>query len=940
MKKIFIILSNILFLTTLISAQTVTTNPSIVQDGYTGDVTIIYNPAGGPMASATNAYAHIGLITSASSDDSDWQCAPANWLDKSVKYKMTKSGSNWTLNIGNMYTYFSACASDTFEKIAVVFNDGVVGGKEGKDPNGKDFFVDIAPAGLAVLFDGTSSSGIVNSGASVTLIANATASVNLVIKKNGTSVKTASGTSITHTETLSSAGDYVYEVYGNGTLYDSRTVSVISAPVNAARPSGLLEGITYNSSDHTKVHLCLYAKDNANVLPDNIFVIGDFNNWTPSNSYQLKKDGSTGYWWTEITGLTSGREYAFQYLVKIGSKTVKISDPYSEKVLHPDDQWEPKTNYPNLMDYPSKGEGYVSVLQTNKPEFNWSSATTNFYKPNKNNLVIYELWVHDFSPQHSFRSIINRLDYISNLGVNVLELMPVTEFDGNKSWGYNPTHYFALDKAYGCENDLKTLIDECHKRGIAVVLDMVFNHVTGSAPQARLYWGTNSIATNNPWFNQSAPHGGSVNQDWNHNFEPTKNLMKRALKYWIDEYKVDGYRMDLSHGFCGPSCNERTAIMFDYYNNGVKAGNQYAYFILEHWEESSGERGNYINNGMMCWSYNNSQTGTAFSQTAMGWLRDGDALDGAGMDGWISYSESHDEQRNFWKSKMWGNSDFKTNVASRMNRVPLNVAFGALQDGPHMLWQFQELGYDYSICRSESGLYDSNDTGSANCSRVDPKPIPEALSWYTNADRMNSYKKIGQILQLRTKIKPTVFEGNPTSTDLGSGKAARSIIWGSGNDRIFIVGNFNVPSGSEFVGSVNITLPSGNSWFDYLANGNNSISAGTSISLSPGEVKIYTASRLTLPSVPNVYNGFVGIEETTTDPDLICNVYPSLVDDYVTINSPEEISRIDVVGLNGETIKLGVSDSKVYNLAGLPKGPYLVVVSFDKKQQVYKIIKK
>lgn len=135
-------------------------------------------------------------------------------------------------------------------------------------------------------------------------------------------------------------------------------------------------------------------------------------------------------------------------------------------------------------------------------------------------------------------------------------------------------------------------------------------------------------------------------------------------------------------------------------------------------------------------------------------------------------------------------------------------------------------------------------------------------------------------------------------------------------------------------------MPSGNSWFDYLANGNNSISAGTSISLSPGEVKIYTASRLTLPSVPNVYNGFVGIEETTTDPDLICNVYPSLVDDYVTINSPEEISRIDVVGLNGETIKLGVSDSKVYNLAGLPKGPYLVVVSFDKKQQVYKIIKK
>ena len=241
------------------------------------------------------------------------------------------------------------------------------------------------------------------------------------------------------------------------------------------------------------------------------------------------------------------------------------------------------------MPYPSQGDGYVTVIQTNKPAFQWSSQTLNFQKPNRNNLVIYELWVYDFSPIRNIRAVTARLDYLQNLGVNAIQVMPVAEFEGNMSWGYNPTHYFAMDKAYGTSNDLKRFVDECHKRGIAVILDMVFNHVTGAAPQAKLYWGTSSIATNNPWFNQSAPHGASVNQDYNHNFGPTRDMFKRVLKYWIDEYKVDGYRMDISHGFCGSDCSNRTDIMFDYYNNGVKAGNEQAYFILEHWEFGNGE---------------------------------------------------------------------------------------------------------------------------------------------------------------------------------------------------------------------------------------------------------------------------------------------------------------------------------------------------------------
>jgi 1,4-alpha-glucan branching enzyme len=154
-------------------------------------------------------------------------------------------------------------------------------------------------------------------------------------------------------------------------------------------------------------------------------------------------------------------------------------------------------------------EGYVSVLQSGKTPFAWSDATTSFQRPDKNNLVIYELWVYDHTPDRNLPGLLKRLDYIHNLGVNCVELMPVTEFDGNNSWGYSPNHYFALDKAYGTPDMLKRFIDECHKRGMAVVLDMVFNHATGNNPMNKLYPYGNDLKYN-PCFNVTAPHPDNV----------------------------------------------------------------------------------------------------------------------------------------------------------------------------------------------------------------------------------------------------------------------------------------------------------------------------------------------------------------------------------------------------------------------------------------------
>src|SRR5205823_33720 len=117
----------------------------------------------------------------------------------------------------------------------------------------------------------------------------------------------------------------------------------------------------------------------------------------------------------------------------------------------------------------------------------------------------------------------------------------------------------APDKYYGTKNNLKALIDECHRRGIAVVLDMVLNHSTGNSPMVQLYGTISGGPTaDNPWFNVSAPHPYSVYNDLNHESQYTKYFTKNVIKFWLQEYHIDGYRFDLAGGFSQVTKNEGT----------------------------------------------------------------------------------------------------------------------------------------------------------------------------------------------------------------------------------------------------------------------------------------------------------------------------------------------------------------------------------------------
>lgn len=908
---------NFIMLCAIIFAQ-ITTNPTFIPKGYKGEIIVTFDPSkgNGGMVGATACYAHTGLITSKSKSGSDWKFTVADWRDGSEKNKMTKNGNVWTLTIPNIYTYYGCPESEEILQLAFVFNDGPKGSKEGKTTDGSDIFIDLVEPGLSIKFDNPTNNLLIEKGETTKFQISSSEESNLSLIINDEKVNSTEGTELIYDYTFTKEGNYTciaQATTATDTVSESLYICVTSAAQNEPRPEGLQDGITYYEDDATKVTLSLYSKNNKNEISQNVFVLGDFNNWAYSTEYQMKKDGETGYFWIDITNLEPGKEYVFQYAVKRpDGSMVQISDAYTHKTVDPNDHYIPEDIYPNMLNYPAEADGPCAVIQTARKPYAWSDATLNFVRPNKNNLVIYEMWVYDFSPLRSFDAITKRLDYIENLGVNAIEFMPINEFEGNISWGYNPTHYFALDKAYGTDESFKKLVDECHKRGIAVIVDMVFNHATGWAPQNKMF-----PLAENPYYNVTPPHGDNVFEDWNHDFEGTRNLFHRVLKYWLEEYKIDGFRMDLAHGLCGTNCNNygNQHILEDYYANSVKAISEDAYFILEHWNRWN-EQSALINKGMICWE----NTSHAYYELAMGWHNGSNSsdLNRANKDNYVSYAESHDEERCQYKASQYGNGTIKTDKAIRLGRVASYVAMNTMLNGPKMIWMFEELGYDISI----------NENG-----RTGSKPVPEAYSYYKDLARMAQYQQIGQINQLRTRILPHVFEGNPTSQDLKHGNSLRSVIWGEGVNRVFVISNVGV-SAQEF------SLPEGTAtWYDYLADDQNGISEGTKLVLPEGKVKVFTAQYHKLPEVPTEYafDDWVDVDDVEYKSN--CIIYPTISEDIIFIETTEHIQSVEIINIQGQKV---ISDTNVtsINISSLPQGMYLIIINMGTTQEAYKIYRK
>lgn len=254
-----------------------------------------------------------------------------------------------------------------------------------------------------------------------------------------------------------------------------------------------------------------------------VFVTGSFNAWSPDSHPMVKSDG--GYWYTDIPAIAIGTEY--RYRLVNGDQVLLRIDPYARQVTN------------------SVGNAVV-----HDPHFDWEGD--DFRLPPVNEMVIYEMHLgtfHDIETGNSdkFTETLQKLDYLKRLGVNVIELMPLAEFGGFTSWGYNPACVFAVESDYGGPLGFKRFVKAAHQAGFGVILDVVYNHFGPSDLDLWQFdgWSENGqggIYFYNDW--RAATPWGMTRPDYGR-CEVRQFIRDNALM-WLEEYHVDGLRCDMS----------------------------------------------------------------------------------------------------------------------------------------------------------------------------------------------------------------------------------------------------------------------------------------------------------------------------------------------------------------------------------------------------------
>lgn len=279
----------------------------------------------------------------------------------------------------------------------------------------------------------------------------------------------------------------------------------------------------------SKIEFALFAPYNKKVS-----LVGTFSDWKET---PMEK-GEDGFFRTSVD-LKDG---SYQYKYKLQSKSwffepdqwVEVTDPYATEIIDDENQ--------NGVIHIKDGE---RILDT----YVWQNDQHPL--PADHELVIYEMHVGDFSggendpyERGQFVHVIEKLDYLCELGVNAIELMPVKEYPGEHSWGYSPRYFFATESSYGTTAELKQLIDECHGRGIRVIMDGVYNHSEASSPLTQIdhdYWYHHAPRDpDNSW----GPEFNYEHYDENLETYPARRFIGDTIRFWIENFHLDGIRYD------------------------------------------------------------------------------------------------------------------------------------------------------------------------------------------------------------------------------------------------------------------------------------------------------------------------------------------------------------------------------------------------------------
>jgi hypothetical protein len=377
---------------------------------------------------------------------------------------------------------------------------------------------------------------------------------------------------------------------------------------------------------------------------------------------------------------------------------------------------------------------------------------------------------------------------------------------------------------------------------MAVILDMVLNQADFEFPYVKMYWDGTKPAANSPFFNPQATHPFSVFYDFNHESEATKALVDTVNRYWLREYKFDGFRFDLSKGFTQKNTgsdvgawsardDSRITIWRRIYDR-IRQADPTAYVILEHLGVNEEEK-IMADYGMMFWG--NLQPN--YKEAALGYDNNKANLNWTSYKqrNWndpnlIAYMESHDEERLMHEQLQFGNTNpdigYNTKeLATALERMKLVTALYFSIPGPKMLWQFGETGYEVSI----------NENG-----RTGAKPI--RWEYMQNPARLKLYKVYAEMMKLRNT--QAVFHTRDFTLDT-DGKAVKQLQLNDPAVKVTVVGNFDVK-----VNTATVNFQQNGTWYDHFTGRTVEVTAANrNMTLQPGEFHIYTTQKWTTPEV-------------------------------------------------------------------------------------------
>ncbi|MBI5216398.1 MAG: T9SS type A sorting domain-containing protein [Ignavibacteriae bacterium] len=640
----------------------------------------------------------------------------------------------------------------------------------------------------------------------------------------------------------------------------------------------------------------------------------------------MRRTPSPYGWWMNVK-LDSG---TYEYIYEI-EPAQRIPDPYGRQVSN------------NGLTKFTVGPSGLTY-----DDYQWQDDGYN--RPPLNKLIMYELNVTEFaggyynlSPgQVKWFRMRNLLSYLDSLGVNAIELMPVMDY-GNIgtsgfSWGYDLNSYFALEPSFGTPRDFKEFVDSAHGRGIAVILDVVYNHLN----ETSALWQMNPNEASNPYFkliNDKRPNEDELQffKDMDHWTQETQDLVYAAQKMWIDEYHIDGFRYDYTQGI-GWSRFDTTKGILGWANKIAREYNNSIYQIAEHLPESpaliyySGLNGGWhdsFRDEVFKHVVPNQQPSLSTVENLILGLgayssndTPGSPTSYADRTGPVNATSNHDEQSLFYEMVHYQHVD----TATALQRDKLYATFMFTSLGIPMLWE----GIEFSAPRGWDG------------NKLDYRPVEWNV--YRTA-RGKSHFQFYKTLIMQRKYNPALYQGSLVKQYKYDSK--KVLVWGF-NDAdtgaaIEIIANLsNLPQTVT-----NVPWLRTGTWynvFDQSSFYSDSLTI-ESVTIPSYSVLIYTNRSNEELGIPlGVDDGMMELPEQFS----LAQNYPNpfnpttnfgfRISDFglVTLKVFDILGR-EVAMIVNEELHPGVYDRK-WNASNIPSGVYFYRLSTDAGSQVKKLV--